>query len=101
MAEGERVVRVRIGGLVQGVGFRAWTQREALSLGLSGFVRNRANGDVEAVFAGTEDAVTRICVACWRGPFGAEVAKVDVEEADPAALAPSGRAGGFHILASF
>ena len=96
----QRVVRVRIGGFVQGVGFRAWTQREAVALGLVGFVRNRRGGDVEAVFAGHSQAVTDMCAACWRGPPAAQVSRVDIEEVDRSALAESGRAGGFHLLAT-
>jgi acylphosphatase len=96
----QRIVRVRIGGLVQGVGYRAWTQREAVALALSGFVRNRRGGDVEAVFAGDSQAVMRMCAACWRGPPSAQVSRVDVEDTDRSALAEAGRAGGFRLLAT-
>ncbi|MGP0059307.1 MAG: acylphosphatase [Beijerinckiaceae bacterium] len=96
----QRIVRVRIGGFVQGVGYRAWTQREAAALGLAGFVRNRRGGDVEAVFAGHSQAVAQMCAACWRGPRGAQVSRVDVEDTDRSALAEAGRAGGFHLLAT-
>jgi acylphosphatase len=61
---------------VQGVGFRAWAAREAERLGLKGFVRNRRDGSVEAVFKGREDAVVRMLDECWRGPRGAKVENV-------------------------
>ena len=53
----ERAVRVRIEGRVQGVWFRTWTMREATVRGLSGWVRNRADGTVEALFCGPQAAV--------------------------------------------
>jgi acylphosphatase len=93
-----QIVRVRIGGLVQGVGFRAWTHEQALALGLAGFVRNRRNGDVEAVFSGTPEAIAAISAACWRGPPSADVTRVDVEETGRSALAEAGGAEGFRQL---
>lgn len=94
MAEEERIVRVMIRGLVQGVGFRAWTQIEAGRRGIRGFVRNRLNGSVEAVFAGPGEAVDALCAACWQGPRLAEVESVEIEEADASAL--DGFGNGFH-----
>ena len=73
-----RAIQVRISGRVQGVGFRAWTERQASALGLSGWVRNRADGDVEAVFSGPEQAVEAMLAACRRGPRLASVTKVEV-----------------------
>ena len=55
-------------GRVQGVGFRAFVEREARSRSLSGWVRNRSDGSVEAVFAGEEEDVASMIVACHRGP---------------------------------
>jgi acylphosphatase len=75
-----RSVHVRISGVVQGVGYRAWTERRANQLGLSGWVRNRLDGDVEAVFSGAEDAVDAMLAACRAGPRGAEVQKLEVSE---------------------
>jgi acylphosphatase len=88
MTSETKIVRVTIGGDVQGVGYRAWIEREALAAGVRGWVRNRLNGDVEALFAGPPDAVEALCAACWRGPPQALVDKVEVVEADPAALGP-------------
>jgi acylphosphatase len=76
----EKTVRVTISGFVQGVGYRAWTEREARARGLRGWVRNRLNGDVEALFAGPADAVDAMCAACWHGPGTARVEKVDIIE---------------------
>ena len=81
-------VRVRISGRVQGVGFRAWTEREARRLGLSGWVRNRPDGDVDALFCGTPDAVDAMLAACRRGPRLARVQHVEI--VDDGVPAPAG-----------
>jgi acylphosphatase len=73
-----RAVRVCISGLVQGVNYRAWTRRRATELGLSGWVRNVANGDVEAVFSGPAHAVDTMLLACREGPRHARVDAVEV-----------------------
>ena len=71
-----KVLHAQITGRVQGVGYRAWVAREAEGLRLAGWVRNRRDGSVEAVFKGDEDAVVRMLEGCWRGPRGAEVDNV-------------------------
>ncbi len=87
----ERVVRVRIDGRVQGIGFRCWTVDQAAALGLRGWVRNRIDGGVEAVFAGPPEAVAEMVRHCRRGPAYARVERVDEDpEADP--VGP-----GFHV----
>ncbi len=73
--------RLRIRGRVQGVGFRYWAVGQARVLGLRGWVRNRADGSVEALAAGTEDSLELFVAACHRGPRAARVASVDVEDA--------------------
>ncbi|MDH5264962.1 MAG: acylphosphatase [Betaproteobacteria bacterium] len=70
--------RLRIRGLVQGVGFRYSLQREAILLGLSGWVRNRRDGTVEAVVAGPAEAVEAIVAWSHRGPPSARVEAVVV-----------------------
>ncbi len=84
---GAEVVRahVRIAGRVQGVYFRQTTADEARALGLAGWVRN-AGGDVEAVFEGPRPAVERAIEWCHAGPPRANVARVDVEWAEPEGL---------------
>ena len=57
-------VRVRITGRVQGVGFRYWVEREATDRGLDGWVRNRRDGSVEAVFQGEDASVQSMVRAC-------------------------------------
>ncbi|WP_420964471.1 acylphosphatase [Bradyrhizobium sp. B120] len=64
---------VTISGRVQGVGYRAWVDEQANSRGLEGWVRNRRDGSVEAVFAGPEAVVADMIAACGRGPFSARV----------------------------
>lgn len=71
---------VLIRGRVQGVSFRMWTQDEALRRDLEGWVRNRRDGAVEAVFSGSADAVAAMIEACRNGPRGAHVEAVDVLE---------------------
>ena len=82
-AETVTTVRVRLDGRVQGVWFRGWTIQEATALGLDGWVRNRFDGTVEAVFSGPPEAVNRMIDMCWQGPKFARVDKVDVQPAPP------------------
>ena len=70
-------VRITVSGLVQGVGFRSFIQRTALDLGLSGWVRNREDGKVEAVLEGSADAIARAVDACKQGPARSTVGKVE------------------------
>jgi acylphosphatase len=64
---------VMIMGRVQGVGYRYWTGQTAAALGLAGWVRNRRDGSVEAVFAGPDDIVARMIEACRQGPSPSRV----------------------------
>ncbi len=70
-----RYVVVR--GRVQGVGFRAFVEVEALRRGLGGWVRNRRDGTVEAVFFGEAAVVADMIEACRRGPYAARVDALD------------------------
>jgi acylphosphatase len=72
-----RTVQVRIEGRVQGVGFRAFVERNALALGLDGWVRNRRDGSVEAVFQGPDEIVNEMLVLCRRGPPASAVTRVE------------------------
>lgn len=73
-----RTAHVRIEGRVQGVGYRLWTQRTAVALGLVGWVRNRRDGAVEAVLQGSEADVAAMIRACEDGPPDARVTRVEV-----------------------
>jgi acylphosphatase len=72
--------RVVVHGRVQGVFFRDSVRRLAQQHGASGWVANRWDGTVEAVFEGSEDAVERLVAFCRKGPRGAQVESVDVSE---------------------
>lgn len=73
-------------GRVQGVFFRDTTRRRAEAAGVAGWVGNRADGAVEAVFEGDPAAVEEMVEFCRRGPSRAEVASVEVEEEQPEGL---------------
>ena len=76
----ERIARhLTISGRVQGVWYRAWTTQTAEELGLSGWVRNRREGSVEAVVAGPRDAVETMIERCKDGPPHAVVDEVTAE----------------------
>ena len=79
----EKAVTVRIRGKVQGVWFRAWTVEQATRRNLRGWVRNRSDGSVEALFVGDIDRVDDMIEACWQGPRAAKVESVKVSSADP------------------
>jgi acylphosphatase len=81
--------RLAITGRVQGVGYRDWAVATGQRLGLSGWVRNRTDGSVEALVVGDDEAVSRMIEACRRGPTLARVDAVDVEPVDLDVL-PSG-----------
>jgi acylphosphatase len=80
---GDKAVRVVIVGYVQGVWFRAWTRQQATRLGLDGWVRNRADGAVEALFAGPVAAVDEMLRLCWQGPPLASVHYVEARPSEP------------------
>lgn len=82
--------RVRVSGRVQGVAFRASTQHEARARGLAGWVRNCADGRVEAVFEGPPEGVEALLAWCRRGPRFAQVSGVEVQEEPPEGLAGFG-----------
>lgn len=84
--------RVIVHGLVQGVFFRDATRRRALAAAVSGWVRNRPDGSVEAAFEGERDAVERLVAFCENGPRGARVDWIDVVAEEPEGLQ------GFEVL---
>lgn len=83
--------RVVVHGFVQGVGFRLSLARTAGSRGVAGWVRNRADGSVEAVLEGEPPAVESLVRWCGDGPRGAEVSEVEVIAEEPEGL------GGFTV----
>jgi acylphosphatase len=82
-----RTVHASIKGRVQGVGYRLWTEHKASELGLVGWVRNRHDGSVEAVFQGPAETVDAMIEACRRGPSAAVVTDVQVREEEPGSFA--------------
>ena len=93
-------VHVVIRGRVQGVGFRAWTEVTALEHGLEGWVRNRRDGAVEALFAGPQEFVLAMVEACRHGPPGSRVDAVDQRSGTPEDLALRRRGELFSVLAT-
>ena len=79
-------VRIEITGHVQGVGFRYAMRAEARRRGVSGWVRNRRDGSVEALLQGEADAVRALVDWAREGPPGARVAEVRTAPANEAAL---------------
>lgn len=78
--------RVVVQGHVQGVFFRETTKRRAQTAGVAGWVRNRPDGSVEAVFEGRREAVERLVAYVREGPRGARVDWVDVAAEEPEGL---------------
>jgi acylphosphatase len=75
---------VIIRGMVQGVYFRAHTRDEAKAHNVTGWVKNRSDGGVEAVFEGSEDGVKKVVAWCHKGPAWAQVTDVQVDWQDHA-----------------
>ncbi|MFP3921745.1 MAG: acylphosphatase [Dichotomicrobium sp.] len=94
MAE-HRTVHVLIEGRVQGVNFRGWACEQAEQLGLSGWIRNRRDGAVEALFAGPSEDVAAMLERCRSGPRHARVESIETIQEGGAA--PT---GGFAIVPS-
>jgi acylphosphatase len=82
----ETIRQVTIRGRVQGVGYRAWVEHRAMARGLEGWVRNRRDGSVEALFAGPADVVSDMIALCRRGPSSAQVDALQEEPANSEAL---------------
>jgi acylphosphatase len=77
-----KTINLRISGHVQGVWYRAWTRENALELGLSGWVRNRQDGTVEALVCGEPASVDALVAKCWSGPSAAKVENIIITESD-------------------
>lgn len=85
-------LHARIEGGVQGVGFRMFVLHAALDLNLTGWVRNRWNGDVEVIAEGERQVLSKFLVELYQGPRAAFVSRIDEEWSDA-----SGEFTGFHI----
>jgi len=92
------VRHVIIRGRVQGVGYRAFVEDEAHRRGLHGWVRNRRDGSVEAVFSGPHSEVEPVIEACRRGPFSARVSALDQREGTDADLLKGAEGSSFSVL---
>lgn len=92
------IKHVVVKGRVQGVGFRAYVEDEALRRNLQGWVRNRRDGSVEAVFAGTAEAVDDMIAACRAGPRVSKVESLDQRDGTDTELAERGAGAGFSCL---
>lgn len=83
MAEDLVSLRIKIEGVVQGVGFRAFAVRQAEARNLNGWVRNRLDSTVEMLASGERKDIEAFITACIRGPMGAHVANIDLFAATP------------------
>ena len=94
----EMIRHVVVRGRVQGVGYRAFVEYEAMQRGLRGWVRNRRDGSVEAVFAGPRAVVEAMIEACRRGPMSARVSALDQREGTETDLSGSAEGDLFEVL---
>lgn len=90
--------RVTIRGRVQGVGYRAFVEHQAMLRDLEGWVRNLRDGSVEALFAGPAEVVSDMVALCRRGPSSARVDGVEEESANSDALKPRRAGQRFSVL---
>jgi acylphosphatase len=91
-----RLVMIR--GRVQGVGYRAWVEQQAMARELEGWVRNRRDGSVEALFAGPADVVSDMIAQCRRGPSSARVEAAQEEDGHSDGLRLRRAGEGFSVL---
>ncbi len=83
MSSQTKTIRAVMSGRVQGVSYRAWTKKRAMHHGVAGWVRNRPDRTVEALFSGPLAAVDALLAECRRGPLMARVDDITVTEAEP------------------
>ena len=76
----DAIHQVTIRGRVQGVGYRYWVEQQARARGLEGWVRNRRDGSVEALFCGPAQDVAEMLERCRNGPRSAHVSAVEIAE---------------------
>jgi acylphosphatase len=95
---GAIIRHIMVRGRVQGVGYRAFVEQEAHQRGLHGWVRNRRDGSVEAVFAGPRAAVESMVEACRRGPMSARISALDQREGTETDLLECAEGDLFSVL---
>lgn len=96
--QSHEIKRVMIRGIVQKIGYRVWTERQALKLGLYGWVRNRLDGSVEVLVAGPRPRVAQLIEHCRSGPPLARVDSIAVEEASETDLGQRRNGETFSLL---
>lgn len=92
------ILQVVIRGRVQGVGYRAWVEHRAKTCGLEGWVRNRRDGSVEALFAGPPNRVADMVALCRQGPPSSRVDSVTSETSGVDELNLRGAGEAFSVL---
>ena len=92
------ILQVMIHGRVQGVGYRAWVESQAVACGLEGWVRNRSDGSVEAVFAGSPKLAAEMVALCRHGPPSSRVESVLNEATHPDLLGMRNAGERFSVL---
>ncbi|MCL2713840.1 MAG: acylphosphatase [Alphaproteobacteria bacterium] len=95
-----KIVHVTVRGRVQGVGYRAWVAYQAITIGLEGWVRNRRDGSVEALFSGAPQEVAQMVALCRHGPPLAQVTSVRDEPAASNEFSPEQEGRPFAVLAT-
>lgn len=96
--EDREIKRLTIKGTVQRIGMRVWIERQAIGLGLEGWVRNRRDGSVEVLLAGSPPAMAAMIEHCWDGPPLAKIQSIDVEEATALDLGHRRPGEGFSLI---
>jgi acylphosphatase len=89
---------VVVRGRVQGVGFRAFVEDEATRRNITGWVRNRRDGTVEALFSGSDETVADMIAACRKGPLGARVDSIYERDGRAAELEQRRHSSAFAVL---
>jgi acylphosphatase len=92
------ILHVTIRGRVQGVGYRAWLEHQAVMAHLEGWVRNRRDGSVEAVFAGSPKVAAEMVALCRHGPPSAKVEAVLNEPTNDDLLGMRNKGEAFSVL---
>jgi len=98
MSKARAILHVTIRGRVQGVGYRAWIEYQAAASKLEGWVRNRRDGSVEALFAGSPKAVAEMIALCRHGPPSSKIEAVLTEPGEEELLSQRNVGEAFSVL---